>query len=405
MTLQIVGIRFQRVGKIYHFEASAIPDIKVGDFVIVDTQRGRQLGEVVQLVNDPPPPPEGSWKPIRRRASARDLVMRQSWQKQEAEATAQCRTRLAELRVAGVKIVDAEYSFDGMRLTFIYSTESEEKIDLKHLRSIMQRKYPQTKVEMHQVGPRDVAKLLGGMGACGIENRCCSRHLTDFNPISIKMAKEQGISLAPPEITGMCGRLRCCLVYEYDHYVEARKSLPKRNKRVITPQGEGKIIDVLPLKSSVIVELDSGTQAEFASTDLQPWDETESLRRKNLGDGEPLSEAGAAPGEGSAEAPSTSDEDLEAGEIEAPSPLPAPKKPLREAPRGPRPQPPAGGRGPQSRPAKGGEPKAPSVPFRPKKRPDGKPKPQQKPPPGEKPDFRKQGGGEKPHKPKGNEPA
>jgi cell fate regulator YaaT (PSP1 superfamily) len=133
---------------------------------------------------------------------------------------------------------------------------------------------------MHLVGPRDVAKLLGGMGACGLENRCCSTFLTAFSPISIKMAKEQGISLTPTEITGMCGRLRCCLVYEYEQYVEARKQLPKRGKRVGTPMGEGRVVDVYPLKESVIVELDQGAQREFMKHELQPLEELEAFRKK-----------------------------------------------------------------------------------------------------------------------------
>ncbi len=101
-------------------------------------------------------------------------------------------------------------------------------------------------IDFRRIGPRDVAKIIGGMGACGIEMRCCSTFLTEFSPISIRMAKAQGVSLDPSEITGMCGRLRCCLIYEYEQYVEARKHLPKRNKRVVTPEGEGKVIDSLP---------------------------------------------------------------------------------------------------------------------------------------------------------------
>jgi len=197
------------------------------------------------------------------------------------EATINCRAKLAEIKLSGVKIISSEYSFDGSRLSIFYSTEDEAKIDLKNLRNAMQRIYPKSRVEMHQIGPRDVAKLLGGMGACGLETRCCSMFLTDFSPISIKMAKEQGISLTPEEITGMCGRLRCCLVYEYEQYVEARKSLPKRNKRVVSPQGEGKVIDIYPLRNVVVVELDNGTRAEFPADDLQPWDEMEALRRKS----------------------------------------------------------------------------------------------------------------------------
>jgi cell fate regulator YaaT (PSP1 superfamily) len=207
--------------------------------------------------------------------------MRQLWQRKELEATINCRAKAAELKLKGVKIVASEYSFDGSRLAFLYSTETEEKIDLRVVRNAMQRAYPRTRVEMRQIGPRDVAKLLGGMGACGLETRCCSTFLTEFSPISIKMAKDQGISLTPSEITGMCGRLRCCLIYEYEQYVEARKNLPKRGKRVVTPKGEAKVLDVFPLKDTALVEFDEGGIAEYKRLELQPWDELEALRRKS----------------------------------------------------------------------------------------------------------------------------
>ena len=276
----IVGIRFQKVGKVYHFNASHCSDIQVGDFAIVETSRGRQLGEIIQVVSDPVPPPEGTWKPIHRKATARDLVLRQIWQKKELEATINCRAKLAEINIPGVKIVGSEFTFDGSRLSILYSTESESKIDLRKLNTTMQRMYPRSRVEMRQIGPRDVAKMLGGMGACGLDNRCCSMFLTEFSPISIKMAKEQGISLTPSEITGMCGRLRCCLIYEYEQYVEARKIMPKRGKRVVTPTGEGKVDDVFPLKQSVFVILDNGTRSEFDLMDIQPYEELEALRSK-----------------------------------------------------------------------------------------------------------------------------
>ncbi|MBN2385963.1 MAG: hypothetical protein JXB85_03015 [Anaerolineales bacterium] len=276
----IVGIRFAEVGKIYHFDAALIPEIKVGDHVIVETSRGRQLGEVAQLVEDPSPPPEG-WKSVERRATPRDLVLRKTWQQKEVAAMVDCRERAAQLRLSGIKIVASEYSFDGTRLTFIYSTESEDKVDLKSLRHDMQKKFTPAKVEMRQIGPRDAAKILGGLGACGLETRCCSRFLTEFSPISIKMAKEQGISLTPSEITGMCGRLRCCLIYEYEQYAAARKELPKRKKRVVTPSGEGKVLDAMPLTMRVRVELDDGTTREFDRDELEPWDELEALRRKS----------------------------------------------------------------------------------------------------------------------------
>ena len=288
----VVGIRFQKIGKVYHFDASSCPDLRPGDQAVVETSRGAQLGEVVQILEDPQPPPEGSWKPIHRRATPRDLVLRQIWQKKELEATINCRAKLADMRMEAIKIVGSEFSFDGSRLSFLYSTEAETKVDTKKLRNAMQRIYPKSQVEMRLVGPRDVAKILGGMGACGMDKRCCSMFLTEFSPISIKMAKEQGISLTPSEITGMCGRLRCCLVYEYEQYVEARKQLPKRNKRVSTPQGEGRVIDIYPLKETVLVELDRGIHQEFPHAQLEPLDELEALRKKSK---EPCAKHGDGP--------------------------------------------------------------------------------------------------------------
>jgi cell fate regulator YaaT (PSP1 superfamily) len=135
-----------------------------------------------------------------------------------------------------------------------------------------------TRVEMRLIGPRDVAKILGGHGACGAP-RCCSTFLTEFSPISIRMAKAQGISLSPQEITGMCGRLRCCLVFEYEQYVEAKKTLPKVGKRIGTPYGEGKVRDVRVLRDSVIVQVDDERYEVFRH-EFEPLEELEQLQKK-----------------------------------------------------------------------------------------------------------------------------
>ena len=280
MTSIIVGIRFQEIGKVYHFDASSISDIQVGDRVIVETARGRQLGEVAQLVQNKKLG-EGSLKQVERRATARDLVIRKTWQNKELDALIQCRERTTQLHLSEIKIIATEFNFDGTRLTIMFNCETEEKPELKSLRQDMGRKFPGTQVEMRQVGPRDVAKIMGGMGACGLERRCCSRFLSEFSPISIKMAKEQGISLTPTEITGMCGRLRCCLVYEYEAYLAAKKELPKRGKRVITPNGEGKVLSVNPINMAIMVELPETGRREFKREELEPWDELETLRRKS----------------------------------------------------------------------------------------------------------------------------
>ena len=285
MQSNIIGVRFTKIGKVYHFDSAHVPEVGLGEHVIVETSRGRHLGEVVQVLEEIPPQPEGGWKLVERRATPRDLLLQQSWQAKQTEAMINCRARAAELGLQGIKIIAAEYNYDGARLALLFSTESDEKPDLKSLKKDMQALYPTTQIEMRQIGPRDVAKILGGMGACGLETRCCSKFLTDFSPISIKMAKEQGISLTPNEITGMCGRLRCCLIYEYEQYVEARKQLPKRNKRVVTPRGEGKVIDVLPMSGKVMVLIDNEEgkhiTATFDRDEIQPWAELDALKRKS----------------------------------------------------------------------------------------------------------------------------
>ena len=273
MTKHILGIRFHRTGKIYHFDASGHTGVAVGDFVVVETSRGQQIGEVIQIVDETQVQHNGRLKPIMRRATPRDLVLRQVWQFKEKEAIETCTAKKRELGLDEVKIVDAEYTFDGKRLTILYSSERDEQIDLFRLRKAMKRHYPRTRVDFRQIGSRDVAKLIGGMGACGMDNRCCSRFLMDFKPISIRMAKDQGVSLAPSEITGMCGRLRCCLVYEHEQYVEARKLLPREKKRITTPMGEGKVISVSPLIRRILVDLGDAGLKEFSLEELEGTDE------------------------------------------------------------------------------------------------------------------------------------
>jgi cell fate regulator YaaT (PSP1 superfamily) len=281
MNEKIIGIRFQKVGKIYHFNANDHPEVKTGDFVVVETSRGIQLGEVANVLTEPPKSRDSGWKPIVRIATPRDLVLRQVWESKEIESIVNCRAKVSELKMAGVKIVAAEYTFDGKRLTFVYSSEGQDNVELGDLRKAMKRLYPRVRVDFRQVGPRDAAKIIGGMGACGIEERCCTRFLTSFSPISIKMAKTQGISLAPSEITGMCGRLRCCLIYEYEQYAKAMKQMPRRGKRVVTAEGEGKVINVNPLKETVIVALDgSRSTKEFPRDEVEPWAELQALKKK-----------------------------------------------------------------------------------------------------------------------------
>ncbi len=263
----VVGVRFSKVGKVYNFDASQVPDVQIGDSVVVETSRGWQIGTVAQMLPTPDSAPSGL-KEIDRKATPRDLLLHQSYQARQNEVITAAKARSRELNLAGVKIVGAEYSYDGSRLGILYSSETDEKVELKSLRADMSRAFAPAQVEMRQIGPRDVAKLLGGMGACGLEQRCCSQFLCEFNSISIRMAKEQGISLTPSEITGMCGRLRCCLVYEYQQYVDSRAQLPRRNKRVMTPDGEGRVLDQIPLREAVLVEYPDGIRKEVPGSEV-----------------------------------------------------------------------------------------------------------------------------------------
>lgn len=270
----VAGVRFQKIGKLYHFDFSPYPELKQGDYVIVDTRRGRQMGQVMGFTA----PDEGrTARRILRPATARDHVLRQHWDAKQDAALETCREAASNLRrMSEVKFVAAQYNYDGSVVTFLFS--AEQKIDTSVLQKRLQRKF-EARIEMRQIGPRDVAKLLGGFGACGI-TRCCSTFLTDFSPISIKMAKAQGISLNPSEITGMCGRLRCCLVFEYEQYVEARRQLPRRNKTVGTPHGEGRVLDQLPLRDAVLVEVGEGVRKVVEREDIIPLEEFRKLAEK-----------------------------------------------------------------------------------------------------------------------------
>ncbi len=310
--LMVAGVRFHRVGKLYHFDYTEFPTLQVGDYVIVETTRGRQLGEVVAFA--PAEHDKRDYKSIMRIATPRDLMLQSHWEMQQPAALDTLLTHVKKQGgYPGVKFIAALYNYDGTTLTFLYSCE--DKVNLSRLWSEVSRDFS-AQVELRQIGPRDVAKLLGGFGACG-ELRCCSTFLTDFSPISIKMAKMQGISLNPSEITGMCGRLRCCLVYEYEQYVQARAQLPKRNKRVGTPHGEGKVVDVHPLQDAVTVYVGE-TYHLVKREELVPLEELEALAKKakapctQHGDGP--CECGAKPGKSAETAADAEDDASEEGE-------------------------------------------------------------------------------------------
>jgi cell fate regulator YaaT (PSP1 superfamily) len=245
----VVGVAFQPVTKVYYFDPDGNTDLVADDYVIVETSRGRTMGKVVFAPKEVPASEiTGPLKPIVRRATAPDMVQADQASHQEDEALKLCRERTEALKL-NMKVVKAEYSYDGNSLV-VYFT-SEQRIDFRSLvHDISQALH--TRVEMRQVGVRDHAKFVGGYGKCG-RPLCCSTWLREFEPVSIKMAKQQDLPLNASEVSGLCGRLLCCLSYENDFYTEARKQMPRMNSIIETPEGPGKVRQIHVLASSVTV--------------------------------------------------------------------------------------------------------------------------------------------------------
>lgn len=245
----VVGVSFRPVTKVYYFDPAGHDDLQPDEHVVVETSRGRTIGQVVFAPKDVAPSEvSGALKPVVRRANAWDMVQADQMLHKEPETLAACRERVEALGLP-MKIVKAEWSFDGVSLV-VYFT-SEQRIDFRSLVHDLAQTL-RARVEMRQVGVRDEAKFIGGFGRCG-RDLCCATWLREFTPVSIKMAKQQDLPLNTSEVSGACGRLLCCLSYENDFYAEARKQMPKVNSMLMTPQGPGKVKQVHVLANSVTV--------------------------------------------------------------------------------------------------------------------------------------------------------
>jgi len=237
---EIVGVRFKSVGKIYYFSPGDI-EAKVGDHAIVETVRGVECGEVVianrQIEDDQISSP---LKPIIRIATPADMKTVERNREREKEAFAVCEEKIA-FRKLNMSLVDVECTFDNNKLLFYFTAEN--RVDFRELVKDLAAVF-RTRIELRQIGVRDEAKILGGLGICGREF-CCKGYMGDFQPVSIKMAKEQGLSLNPTKISGTCGRLMCCLKNEQNVYDELLKITPKVGAIVVTPDGDkGRVEDV-----------------------------------------------------------------------------------------------------------------------------------------------------------------
>ncbi|MBQ6848792.1 MAG: stage 0 sporulation protein [Clostridia bacterium] len=245
----IVGVRFNQGGKIYDFDPGEMQFLP-GDKVMVETSRGIECGEVVRA-NRECKEVRDDLKPVLRRAAPEDLKRAEENAKKAREAMKICQERIAAHKLE-MKLVDAEYAFDNSKITFNFTAEG--RVDFRNLVKDLASTL-HTRIELHQIGVRDEAKKLGGIGICG-QPFCCSRFLKDFQPVSIKMAKEQGLSLNPTKISGSCGRLMCCLQYEQSVYEELNKLTPKNGTQVTTPEGRGTVVDSNVLTGKIKVRLD-----------------------------------------------------------------------------------------------------------------------------------------------------
>ncbi len=263
--IEVVGVRFKPAGKIYYFDPEGIA-LEVGDNVILETTRGIECGQIVvkpKMVTE-----EEIIAPLKkiiRKATAVDLKQVEINKTKEKEAFKSCVKKIEEHGLP-MKLVDVEYTFDANKIIFYFTADG--RIDFRDLVKDLAAIF-RTRIELRQIGVRDEAKMLGGLGTCG-RGLCCATFLGEFDPVSIRMAKEQNLSLNPTKISGICGRLMCCLKYECEAYESEKAIYPSEGTTVNTPVGEGKIVSVNILKKTLLVEIKESRQlVEFPLTDLE----------------------------------------------------------------------------------------------------------------------------------------
>lgn len=253
---EVIGVRFKEVGKIYYFDPDG-QELKKGDRVIVETVRGVECGEVAlenREISD-----EEIVKPLKkliRKADEKDLWTLEENKKKEKNAFGICQKKIADHKL-DMKLVDVEYTFDGGKVLFYFTADG--RVDFRELVKDLAGVF-RTRIELRQIGVRDESKMIGGLGICG-RPFCCRSFLGDFQPVSIKMAKEQGLSLNPTKISGTCGRLMCCLKYEQNAYEYLLKITPKPGAIVETAEGAGTVVDFSLLTGTLKVKLHNNPDA------------------------------------------------------------------------------------------------------------------------------------------------
>ena len=274
-----VGIKFKQAGKIYYFDRNGLR-LFGGDQVIVETDRGIAIGVVVEVDpgGDKLSDAGDVLKKVVRAANEEDVKRVRKNCALEKEAFNVCRKRIKDLGLQ-MKLTRVEYYFEGSKAVFFFT--AEKRVDFRELVRDLARRLG-IRIEMRQIGVRDEAKLLGGIGSCG-RMLCCSTCLREFEPVSVRMAKIQNITLNPSKISGVCGRLMCCLVYEHETYRKLKKNLPRRGSRVSTPLGAGTIFKQNIMEQKVTVHLESGESAVVDIEDLTKAQEGQEEKKPPAG--------------------------------------------------------------------------------------------------------------------------
>ncbi|MEW6184478.1 MAG: stage 0 sporulation family protein [Thermodesulfobacteriota bacterium] len=254
-SIKVVGVRFQDTGPVYDFDCGHYV-LNCGDLVIVKTEQGTGLGKIVRGPQKKELTAEGKEiKKIFRLANEADLELHRKLEEKEKDAFSFCSEKIRERNLV-MKLVKVECFFDGSKIIFYFTAEG--RVDFRELVKDLVHRF-HTRIEMRQIGVRNEAKMLGGLGHCGRE-LCCSTCLPDFATVSVKMAKEQNLPLNPTKISGLCGRLMCCLTYEFETYVELKKDFPKCGKTIISPLGPVKVLRQNVLEGTMVVETQEGEE-------------------------------------------------------------------------------------------------------------------------------------------------
>ena len=263
-SVRVVGLCFRKGGKVYYFHPADFP-LAVGDFVVVETDKGVDIGEVAAIKARLEPGEGEPTKRLLRPASLGDVRRKQSLEAKQAQAFKVCERKMTEHNLE-MKLIDASYTLDGKRLTF--SFVSERRVDFRDLVRDLAQAF-RCRIELRQVGVRDQAKMIGGLGPCG-RPLCCATFLRDFCSVGIRLAKDQGLSLNPAKISGACDRLMCCLRYEHSQYVELNKRLPRVGERVERGAVAGEVVERNLLTASVMVRTEDGKEALLTEKELFP---------------------------------------------------------------------------------------------------------------------------------------